>query len=318
MNVKKPVEKNHFIPCYWTAYWNTEYLISKRNNQKNKPARQTSIAYLNIRANKILNEKTEKVFVDKNRGITLLETKRDFDKIKNNFIIHNYEKNCNNQSDLLLLDFENHFTEYENISKPALIRTILTKKIKNIEDKTHLAQFVILQWIRNPIVLNNRLKFIQKNGNNKLDLLLEVRDCFVNRNKLENLIIPLVFCKWTIYQTKSNIFPIPDMPILENKNHIFVALAPDILLEIQLEKKTDEIASYKKKIPLLKFLKFKNILIKNVTNELVGNSDFLKYIKEKKKITFANNRYKLIVRLVQIEIKFFIFSFFPSRKKSFS
>ena len=317
MNVRKPVIKNHFIPCYWTAYWNTNYLISKRNNQRNKPARQINIVYLNIRANKILNEKTENVFVDKNRGIVLLETEKDFDKIKNNFIVHDYEKNSNNQSDLEL-DFENHFTEYENISKPALIRTILTKRIKNIEDKTYLAQFVILQWIRNPIVLNNRLKFIQKWGNDKLDLLLEIRDCFVNRNKLENLIIPLVFCKWTIYQTKNNILPMPDMPILENKNHIFVALAPDILLEIELEKETDEVASYKDKIPVLKFLKFKNRLIKNVTNEIVGNSNFLKYIEEKKKITITKSPYKPIARLAKIEVKFFINSFLPNGKSPLS
>lgn len=318
MNIKNPVNKNHYIPCYWTAYWNIEYLISERNNQKNKPARQINVTYLNIRADKILNAKTGKVFINKNQGLTFLKTERDFDKIKSNFTAHNYEKNCDTKSDLLLLDFENHFTEYENISKPALIRTILTKKIKNIEDKTYLAQFVILQWIRNPIVFNNRLKFIQKNGNGtKLDLLLEVRDCFVNKNKLENLIIPLVFCKWTIYHTKNNIFPITDMPIMENKNHIFVPLAPDILLEIQLEKKTDEIISYKNKIPLLKFLKFKNRLIKNTTNELVGNSDFLKYIREKKKITFACSTYKSFARLIQIETKFII-SFSRNGKNALS
>src|SRR5690606_15156951 len=189
---------------YWTAYWNDDYLTAKRNNQKTKPARQINISYLNLKVKKVLKGKTEKVFLDKYRGLTFLETKSDLEKIKDNMVIHQEENSLNNQSDLLLLDFENHFTEYENISKPALTRTIANKRIKDIEDKTFLAQFFILQSIRNPLILNRRLKFLEKTENPKLDLLLEIRDCFTNRKKLENLILPLVLCKWVVYQAKRN------------------------------------------------------------------------------------------------------------------
>jgi hypothetical protein len=283
MSDRNPVENNHFIPCYWTAYWNIEYLSAKRNNENTKSSRKIEISYFNLKANKILKAKAEKIFVDKYRGLAILETESDLKKIKDNFIIHNKDMDYENPSDLLLLDFENHFTEYENISKPALIRTILSKTIKDIEDKTFLAQFFILQNIRNPIILNKRLDFLEKSGKSKIDLLLEVRDFFTNKNKLENLILPIVFCKWVVYSVKDYIFPISDKPILDYKNHIFVPLAPDILIEIQLNNRTEDIASYNYKISTLKYLNFKNRVIKNVNNEIVGNTELLMKWRKKMK-----------------------------------
>ncbi len=289
MTNKNPVKKNHFIPCYWTAYWNVEYLNAKRKNEVTSSARNIKISCLNLKADKILNAKTEKVFIDKYRGLAILETNSDLKKIKNNFILHNNDEQFSNQSDLLLLDFENHFTEYENISKPALERAILSKKIKDIEDKTLLAQFFILQGIRNPLILDKRYNFLKKNGKNKVDLLLEVRDFFTNREKLENIIVPLVFSRWVVYLIKGNKIPLPDKPILENKNNIFVTLAPDILLEIQLDRRTEDIASYYCKIPIFKYLKFKNRVMKNVNNEIVGDEHLLKKWRKRIEKTFANN-----------------------------
>ena len=287
MTNKNPVEKNHFIPCYWSAYWNFEYLNAKRKNQLTNSPRHTKISYLNLKGNKILNGKTEKVFIDKCRGLAILETDNDFEKLKNNFIFHNNSDEISNQSDLLLLDFENHFTEYENISRSALERTILSKKIKDIEDKTFLAQFFMFQEIRNPFILNKRYDFLLKNGKNKVDLLLEVRDFFTNKKKLENILIPLVFSKWVVYSLEDYKFPLPDKPILYNKNNILVPLAPDILIEIQLDKKTENIASYKNKISFFKYLKFSNRLTKNVNMEVVGDDYLLNKLKKRKK-RFAN------------------------------
>jgi len=274
MSDKNPVENNHFIPCYWTAYWNIEYLNSKRKKEKTNSPRDIEVSYFNLKANKILKGKTKTVFLDKYRGLATIEVENDLKKIQNNFIICNTDEEY--QSYGLILDFENHFTEYENLSRDALERTIITKKIKNIEDKTFLAQFFILQSIRNPQILNKRLDYLLNNGKNKLDLLLEVREVFTNRKKLESLIVPLVYCKWKIYSVKDNLFPIPDKSILDNKNHIFVPLAPDILIEIQLNNKTEKIASYHYKISKFKYIKFKNRVIKNINTEIVANTDLLK------------------------------------------
>src|SRR5690606_9834400 len=245
------------------------------------------ILYLNLKGNKILNGKTEKVFIEKFGGLAILDTDNDYEKIKSNFIFHNNSDESSNQSDLLLLDFENHFTEYENISRPAIERTILSKKIKNIEDKTFLAQFFLFQEIRNPLILNSRYNFLLKNGKNKVDLLLEVRDFFTNKRKLENILIPLVFCKWIVYSLEDYKFPLPDKPILYNKNNILVPLAPDILIEIQLNKKTEDIALYKNKISFFKYLKFSNRLIKNVSGEVVGDEYLLNKFKKRMKFYSA-------------------------------
>lgn len=275
MSNKNPVINNHFIPCYWTAYWNSEYLIAKRKNEETKYPRKVHVSYFNLKAGKILNAKTEKIFIDKYRGLAPLETENDFEKIKENYIYDN-DEHFINQHYSLVVDFENHFTEYENLSKPALLRTIKSKSIKDIKDKTHLAQFFILQSIRNPSFLDERLSFIEKKGKNKLDLLLDIKSCFADIKKIENLIIPLVYSKWTLYSVKKGILPISDKPILDYNNHIFIPLAPDILIEVELNIKTEEIASYKYKIPTLKYLKFKNRTIKNMRNGIVGHTDLLK------------------------------------------
>lgn len=281
MTGKNPVEKNHFIPCYWSAYWNFEYLTAKRNYQTTNSPRHIKISCLNLKGDKILNVKTEKVFIDKYRGLAILESDNDFEKLKNNFIFHKKSDEFSNQLDLLILDFENHFTEYENISRRALQRTILNKKIKDIEDKTFLAQFFIFQEIRNPLILNERYDFLLKNGNNKVDLLLEIRDFFTDKKKLENSLIPLVFCKWVVYILKDYKFPLPDKPILYNKNNILVPLAPDILIEIQLDKKTEDIATYKYEISYFKYLKFSNRIANNISFEVVGDNYLLNKLKKK-------------------------------------
>ncbi len=79
----KPTIENHYNPCYWTAYWNFEYLDAKRKAENiSKKPRDYPVFCLNIKANKILFDKTKNIFVDKKAGIAEIKNEKDYKELK--------------------------------------------------------------------------------------------------------------------------------------------------------------------------------------------------------------------------------------------
>jgi len=63
-------ERNHFNPCFWTAFWNLVYLDSLRNNKKVKGRpREQELFYLNLKSDKILKDRAKNIFYQKGAGI---------------------------------------------------------------------------------------------------------------------------------------------------------------------------------------------------------------------------------------------------------
>ena len=271
----KPTIENHFNPCFWTAYWNFNYLDAKRKGKKiSKPPREQIVYNLNIKANKILLDKTKNLFIQKRAGIAEIKNDKEYQRLK---------ENAPNQIELpfeaddLILDFENHFTEFENVSKGAIEKTIVSKKIETIEDKTFIAFFILMQSFRNHRNLDNFISDNVKEGRSKLDLFIELKNSLTNRDKLASILIPIVYCKWKIYSTNKPIFPLTDHSVLNKNDNIFFPISPDLLIEVKLGKKTEEICSYSNKISKWKYLRFKNRSILFGTREIIfGNDELLK------------------------------------------
>lgn len=279
----KPTIVNHFNPCFWTAYWNFNYLEAKRKGEKiSNPPREQTVYNLNIKANKILLDKTKNIFVQKRAGIAEITSEKEYQKLK---------ENASNQIDFpfeednLILDFENHFTEFENLSKESIEKTIVFKKIETIEDKTFIALFILMQSFRNHRNLDDFIsKFIQE-GKSKLDLFIELKNSLTNADKLASSLIPIVFCKWKIYSTKKPIFPLTDHSVLNKNGNIFFPISPDLLIEIKIRKKTEEICSYSNKISKWKYFRFKNRSILYSTREIIfGDDEILKDWKRDKRL----------------------------------
>ena len=290
----EPTIKNHFNPCYWTAYWNFKYLNFKRNGDDiSKNPRDHTVFCLNIQAKKILIDKTKNIFIDKNAGIASIENEKEFIELRkksiNNFDFEFEEEN-------LILDFENHFTEFENLTKSSIEKTIISKEIDSIEDKALIAFFIFMQYFRNHKNLTELTTNFLKEGKSKLQLFLNLKDSVTDKEKLASILFPIVFCKWKIYKTDKAIFPLTDNCVLLRKNHLFFPLCPDILIEINLNKKTEEICSYSTKISKWKYWKFKNRTIKYLPREIIfGNEKILtKWSKDKRLPTTvpmkSNNR----------------------------
>ncbi|GAH09143.1 unnamed protein product, partial [marine sediment metagenome] len=129
MNITK---RNHYNPCFWTAYWNSEYLDAKRqaSNQTLHP-RETEIYSLNIKSNKILIQKTRNVFFKKGAGLAKI-TREDALSYCNRAFpdeFENIDKYYDRHPEDIYIDFENHFTEFESFFRPSLEKVIQKRTI---------------------------------------------------------------------------------------------------------------------------------------------------------------------------------------------
>lgn len=237
-------DKNHYNPCFWTAYWNSSYLQSLRNGEKVKSkAREQEIFSLNLRSDKIIKTKTKNVFFEKGAGFAAITKEDDLNYCKRAFpekfneLQRYYEENSEDH----FIDFENHFTGIENLYRPFLEQVICKKNIETIEEKTFLSFFIYTQIARNHNHWSAAVSIFEKNEMAKFEMFLDFRYSIADHQRLQKLIYPFVFSCWKLYRTKEEIFPISDNPVLIRPLHIYIPLAPDLLLEIDLKVSASEV-----------------------------------------------------------------------------
>ncbi|MDQ3190672.1 MAG: DUF4238 domain-containing protein [Bacteroidota bacterium] len=274
--------KNHYIPCFWTAFWNPDYLNSKRNgNNAIDSPREIKIFALNLKSNKIIEQKTKKVFFEKGAGIDNL-TKEDLYaahkraypekyKVENNY----FEKYPSG----LTFDFESHFTSFEESYKTTLEKAIVNCKIENIIDKFSISMFVFFQTKMNHNSFNKMESLYKSKNLTKLEMFLHLKQTLSQPETLKEITDPFLKAEWSLYKTKKEIFPMSDNPVLFRPKHVFLPLAPDLLLEINLNNSVspDNICTNYEHLPFFKYREFKKRTIENSSREIVfGKQNLLK------------------------------------------
>ncbi len=276
MNV---TDKNHYNPCFWTAYWNPEYLDKKRSHIKATDARNQVVSSLNLKSNKILRLKTKNVFYDKGAGIATITQENVLDYCKREIPDEHdqLEKYYLENPSELTLDFENHFTLFEGHYKPSLEYAIHNQNIDSIQHKTILSFFIFIQLIRNHNHLSDAVRVFNLNNKAKFELFISLKHTLSSTEGLMNLLLPFIFSKWTLYKSTEGKFPLSDNPVLVRTFNIQLPLAPDLLLEVNLNKKVSEndICTLKDTISFLKYREFKKRSIKNSSREIVFARDDL-------------------------------------------
>ncbi len=277
-----PITKdNHYNPCFWTAYWNSEYYFKKKNDPNFKgKAREQVIFSLNLKSNKILSTKVDNVFYEKGSGIARITKKEMLDYCKRNVpseyqdVSDYYEKNPQDT----FIDFENHFTGIENVIRDVLESIIKTRNIKDISDKTYLSFIIFFQILRNHNTLKEFENYFDSKSLPKFELFINLKNTLSSNEAIWGLILPILSSKWTLYRLKRNRLPLSDNPVLIRPLHIFMALAPDLLIEIDLKKKVsvDNICKISNNLSLLKLREFKKRTITNSSREIIfGDSRLL-------------------------------------------
>lgn len=288
--------RTHYNPCFWTAYWNFDYLKAKRENPNfGKTARKQQIFSLNLKSDKILNTKTEDVFFEKHVGIATITPEAMKTYINRNFA-ENKEEILQDYQSELILDFENHFSFMEEAYKVHLEKLILTNEKIDTEYKTYLTTFIVHQILRHPGLLGQMTNVYKSDGMEKFEMLYDLKAKLSNTQEMAKLYGPIVAPRWTIYKLDKNIFPLCDSPILGVNFHIMVAVAPNIMIEIDLKRKWNDIedCKIKNKIGFWKYRKFINRTIRNSSREIIfGDIDILKKIQK-------SNTYKRHLRKLNV------------------
>ena len=279
-------KKNHYNPCFWTAYWNFQYLLEKRKNKYfSQSVRDTVIYCLNLRSNKILHSKTEKVFYEKHAGLAKVSPEMARVFVKKNYP-EDYENFHALEREEITIDFENIFTKMEEGYKGILEKLIIDNKkfIFNDESKTLFSMFILCQILRNPKSLNPMQNYLKKFGMEKFEVLLQIRNNLVEKNTLRTLLNPFLYSKWTTYILNKNIFPLSDTPILIKNHNIMIAVAPNIMIEMTINLRSNKVGNCitKNKISCLQYNRFLRRTILNADREIIfGDQKLLEKIQQK-------------------------------------
>lgn len=256
-------KKNHYNPCFWTAYWNFKYLdFKKANPNQTKPVREIELFALNLSSNKILLTKTENIFFEKKAGIASIML---------------------NDGGEGTFDFENHFTIMEDCYRKSLENLILYTNKVDDEEKARLTSFIVFQILRHPSMLNPMEILFRNCGMTKSEMLISLKQKLSSVTETIKLSIPFLLPKWTIYKVSKNIFPLSDNPMLFENGTLMFAISPDILIEMNLNEKGTKIQGcrIKTKISYLKYRKFINRTIRSATREIVfGNTELLEKVRK--------------------------------------
>jgi hypothetical protein len=140
--------------------------------------------------------------------------------------------------------------------------------------------------------------FFKSKKMKKFELFFNLKNTLSDRQAIFNLIIPILSSRWTLYSLKKYRLPLSDNPILIRRLNIMMALAPDIMIEVELSKKVplETICSIKKEISIFKYIEFKKRTVENSSREIIFGEKSL--LEKWQKSIFYKEHLNAIARLL--------------------
>lgn len=274
----KPTKKQHYNPCFWTAYWNTCYYEQiLRGEIPSTRARDQRVYSLNIISDSIRLDKTRNVHVESDSGeieITHEDAKRFVKKYKPEEYKEFVEESDHDRQSVYM-DSEQLLSNIEfSPSYATLLNVINRQTLTSREDKAFTADFIYLQWLRSHVMRKAILDYCleAKISRFEYEVLLHWRLSGPHPDWL--LIRSLAISRWTLFRTTAHAFPLADSPILVQPKSIMIALSPRLMLEItpgrvEDEEKWDIIdgVSYRK------LWEFRDRTIRNTFREIIFSDE---------------------------------------------
>lgn len=270
-------KRNHYNPCFWTAYWNPVYFEAALNDNASKlNPREQQIFCLNARANKVLPTIVENVHYDKELGVAEItqDQMKRFCKSRFPAEYEQFYRNIENHPETLYLDFEDILSGIENKGVyNSLMEVIRRGGLASVEHKGFLSCLLAIHALRSHEVMNSMLDAAAKLGIAKFEYFWLLKNAWSNPYILARAVTPLALSQWVLYRTEEHCFPLCDSPVMVGKSTVMVVLSPRLLLEINLNVPFPEDRWIERAgVSASKFREFRRRAINNTFKEIIFHS----------------------------------------------
>ncbi|MEZ5941570.1 MAG: hypothetical protein R3C18_09275 [Planctomycetaceae bacterium] len=237
MNIAK---KNHFNPCFWTAYWNRDYYAAATTSDRRPDPRNQRVFALNVKANKVLSLTVENVHFDKHLGVAEITPDELKAFCRRNFP-DEYESVCRDvgaDPETVYLDFEPVLSTLENSPAYQVLHDVIPKqRIETQLERSFVASFIYIHMLRGHAILNSLVQLAEIGQRPKFELFWAIKHALGDPQFLGEQVTPFYEADWVLYRSDSDDFALCDSPILGGGDMGFVALSPHLLLQFDLGKK---------------------------------------------------------------------------------
>lgn len=266
-------KRNHYNPCFWTAYWNSEYYALARGGTSEMPeARKQVVHALSAKSGTIRQTIVDDVHFEKQLGVAEIsrESAEDFVRRHHPDKLKRFLRDNEGAIYPVYLDFEPIFTGIEAMPPYQVLPQVIKQgQVRTIEEKTNLCAFLLLQQIRSHAVMSSMIEWHQQTQREKFEHFITLKWLLETPEALLRIIYPLVAAQWTFFQTDVDKFPLCDTPILSASDSIMVALSPCLLLEIEPQAQSESLCRVRSSVPGNKLANFRRRMIGNTFRDII-------------------------------------------------
>lgn len=277
----QPTNKNHYLPCFWTALWNTEYYFEAISGLQALLPRKRFVNVLNLKSNTIYKSKTEKIFYVEGLGHIPLTYKEYLEL--SSFGEMTSEHIDVNEEGTYILDFENHFTTLEDAVDYNYIFSFIKRngRIDDMQAKIKMSVILFYHNYRSRRYIESLFDKYSDCDNLRLEAYYEWK-YLMDKISITLQILKFLDSKWTVYSLEYSDLPLCDNPFINDENEIIAIISPRHLIKIELTKRSNSI-TYKSNFKCLEYKKIIKKIIDNTDSVIVSaDVDLLEKIKMSK------------------------------------
>lgn len=237
-------KRNHYNPCFWTAYWNPEYFAAVTEERDIPGAARDQVVFaLNLRADKVLKAKVRELHYDKGLGVAEImpDSMMRFSKRWFPSEYRELEEYVQKNPETLYIDFEDTLAGIEEKGGyDALIEAVKIGGLSSVQHKGFLTCVIVIHALRSYEMMKSMVETASIYGIDKWEYFWLLKNALGNPLVLARAVTPLAFSQWILYQTDEHRFPLYDSPVMVRENTLMVVLSPRLLLEINLNVQSPE------------------------------------------------------------------------------
>ena len=231
-------KRNHYNPCFWTAFWNTEFFQAFLNGQEPaQTAREHEVLALTIRGDRIFRTKVKNIHYDKDLGVAEI-TPDGIRQFCQRWYPEKYDaisRDIDEHPESVFIDFEDILSAVERMDGYSSL--LQAAKISGLSSDKHqgfLTCNLIMHAMRSHEMMTAMIDASSALGIPKWEYLWLLKNVWSNPLMLARAVTPLALAQWVFYRTPTSCFPLCDSPIMIEADSLMAILSPRLLLEINL------------------------------------------------------------------------------------